>query len=103
MYVSHILSSTQVTVDITNTGTVAGKEVPQLYVSFPSSTNSPPNQLRGFDKVLVSPKETVTATLTLTSRHLSIWTTSWTLVSGEVGLLVGASSRDIRLQSTIAL
>lgn len=89
--------------EITNTGDREGKEVAQLYLSLPGYTQSPKNQLRGFDKVTVSPGGTQTATFKLTSRDLSYWDGEWRLISGAVGLSVGASSRDIRLTSTINL
>jgi beta-glucosidase len=90
-------------VEITNTGSIAGKEVAQLYLSFPSNTNSPKNQLRGFDKVFVSPGAKETAKFSLTSRDLSYWDGEWKLIRGSVGLLVGASSRDIRLTSNLVI
>jgi len=90
-------------VEVTNTGERAGKKAAQLYLSFPVYTQSPKNQLCGFDNVTVSPGETQTATFNLTSRDLSYWDGEWRLASGTIGLSVGASSRDIRLTSTISL
>lgn len=90
-------------VEITNSGAREGQEVAQLYLSLPDYTQSPKKQLRGFDKVNVSPGESQTAIFNLTSRDLSYRDGEWQLVSGTVGLSVGASSRDIRLTSTISL
>ena len=38
-------------VDVANTGSRAGAEVPQLYVGMPASTGEPPKQLKGYEKV----------------------------------------------------
>lgn len=93
-----------VTATITNTGGVAGAEVAQLYISFPTSTNSPPRQLRGFDKLPLEVGASGTATFVLQRRDLSVWDANakvWTVPSGSIGVSVGASSRDIRLKGTI--
>ncbi|KAJ7078551.1 glycoside hydrolase family 3 protein [Mycena belliarum] len=95
-----------VTVDFTveNTGTVAGHEIPQLYVSLPASTNSPPRILKGFDSVFVAPGEVRKVTLQLSRFDLSIWDVvgqRWQVPSGEIGISIGASSRDIRLSGSL--
>jgi len=89
---------------ITNTGTVAGAEVVQLYLSFPTSANEPPNQLKGFQKVMLGPGEQGEVVFSLTTRHFSIWNSErhmWTEVEGKFGVHVGSSSRDVRLSGTI--
>lgn len=88
---------------ITNSGTVTGAEVVQLYLGIP---NSPPKQLRGFEKATLSPGESAEVTFKLTKRDFSVWdviTQGWTVQTGEYHLYVGASSRDIRLTSSIAV
>jgi len=87
---------------VKNTGKVAGKEAAQLYIDTPSGAK----QLRGFDKVSLEPGKTETVTLSLTRRDLSEWDVvaqSWRLVNGRIGVYVGASFKDLRLQGTLDL
>lgn len=95
-----------VTASITNSGTLAGAEVVQLYLAFPSSANTPPRQLRGFTKLLLPAGDSGTATFSLRKRDLAIWDVdgqAWTVPSGEFGVEVSASSRDVRLEGTITV
>ncbi|KAJ5985542.1 hypothetical protein N7499_008174 [Penicillium canescens] len=87
---------------VKNTGPVAGKEAAQLYIDTPSGVK----QLRGFEKVSLNAGEKDTVTLALTRRDLSEWDVvaqKWRLVSGKVGVYVGASLKDLRLQGTLHL
>jgi len=93
-----------ISADITNSGPVAGAEVPQLYLNFPASAGEPPIQLKGFQKIQLSPGAKQTASWVLSDRDLSIWDANahkWAVQSGNFGVLVGASSQDIRLQGTL--
>jgi beta-glucosidase len=96
-----------VTAKITNTGGVAGAEVPQLYLGYPASTPSvPPKQLRGFNKLKLDAGASGTATFNLRRRDLSYWDTArqgWVVPSGEFTVYVGASSRDVRLTGKIVV
>jgi beta-glucosidase len=95
-----------VTAKISNSGGVAGAEVPQLYLGYPASTNSPPKQLRGFTKLKLGAGESGTATFELRRRDMSFWderTGKWTVASGEYEVFVGASSRDVRLTGKITV
>ncbi|RDW78216.1 putative beta-glucosidase-related glycosidase [Coleophoma crateriformis] len=88
---------------ITNTGEVAGAEVAQLYLGIPTA---PVRQLRGFDKVLVQPEEAATVLFEVTRRDLSTWDVvaqEWKLQKANYTVSIGASSRDLRLNSTIVL
>ena len=88
---------------LANTGHVAGAEVAQLYLKFPDAAGEPPKQLKGFRKVQLSPGETKTVEIALLSRDVSTWdvgTHGWRRVSGHFEVLVGSSSRDIRLNAT---
>lgn len=95
----------QVSVDVTNTGSVAGKEVVQLYVSDKTGTPARPvKELKGFVKLALGPGETKTATMTLTSRDLSYYNeelSDWYAPSGIYEILIGHASNDIRLKTTI--
>lgn len=95
-----------VTCTVTNTGQRAGKEVVQLYVTDPdSSVARPPRELKGFAKTAtLGPGEGQTVTFRLQSRDLSYWSVRqhrWVLEGGTFRLGVGASSRDLRLTTTI--
>lgn len=89
-----------VSVDVTNTGSVEGKEVVQLYVSDEeSSVIRPQKELKGFEKVSLLPGETKTVHFTLDARAFAYYHTElkeFFVESGIFSVLVGSSSRDIR-------
>ncbi len=88
-----------VSVDVRNTGTVAGKEIVQLYVRDSISTvNRPSKELKGFAKVELQPGEQQTVTFELGKRAFAYYNVDlkdWHVETGEFEILVGASSRDI--------
>jgi beta-glucosidase len=94
-----------VTATVTNNGTVAGAEVAQLYIGLPSSAPaSAPKQLRGFQKISLQPGASGTVTFNIRRRDLSYWNVAsqkWVTPTGTFNVYVGASSRDIRLQTTM--
>jgi beta-glucosidase len=97
-----------VTIGVSNTGDVAGAAVPQLYVSFPSSTPSgtPPKQLRGFDKVFLEAGETKTVGFELMRRDMSYWDSisqDWLIPEGEFTIHVGFSSRDLKASTKLTV
>ncbi|RDW83373.1 putative beta-glucosidase G [Coleophoma crateriformis] len=96
-----------VTVNLTNTGSVAGAEVPQLYLTFPDSAPStPPKQLRGFEKVLLNATASETVEFKLMRRDLSYWdivAQDWIIPTGAFGVSVGFSSRDIKLTGSMTV
>ncbi len=93
--------SAKVTFKVTNTGDRAGKEVCQLYVKpLESSVLRPEKELKGFAKLELAPGETKEAVLFLDERDFSYYNTNdnaWFAESGRYEILIGASSRDIRL------
>lgn len=95
-----------VSATVTNTGSVTGSEVAQLYIGLPSSAPaSPPKQLRGFTKLPLAPGASGTATFALRRKDLSYWdivTQKWVLPTGAFTIYIGSSSRDIRLTGTIS-
>ena len=97
----------QVSLTVTNTGKLAGKEVVQLYVSdLQSSLPRPPKELKGFAKPALAPGESGTLAFTLDERALSYYDPhrhAWVAEPGEFELLVGSSSRDIRLKAKFML
>lgn len=94
-----------VSVDITNTGKVAGKEIVQLYVNdLTGVARRPLKELKGFEKVSLEPGETKKVSLELEYRSFAWYNTDihdWYAASGDYEILVGASSQDIRLSDRI--
>ena len=91
---------------VTNSGPLPGKEVVQLYIAYPPSAGEPPKQLRGFEKLSINVGETVGVTFDLLRKDLSYWdvvSQNWVLATGEYGVLVGRSSRDIKLQQSFTI
>jgi beta-glucosidase len=97
-----------VTVDIKNSGAVAGKEVAELYLSAPSvKLDKPSLELKGFAKTkLLQPGESQTLTFIIDSRRLSSFdpaSSSWIAEAGKYEVKIGASLKDIRQSSTFIL
>lgn len=96
-----------VSVDITNTGKVAGKEIVELYVADKESTVIRPlKELKGFDKVLLQPGETKTVTITLDWRAFAYYEPKmkdWNVETGEFEILIGKSSEEIVLTETVVV
>lgn len=93
-----------VSVTVKNSGSVAGKEVVQLYVSAPSVRGflKPDKELKAFSKTkMLSPNESQTLTMTLTMDCLASFNekeSAWITDGGTYQILIGASSRDIKQQ-----
>ena len=85
-----------VTVDVANTGAVAGDEVVQLYVHQKSGSDSRPvRELKGFRRVTLKPGETQTVTFTLGPEELRYWSTSqgkWVQDAAAFDVWVGSDS-----------
>jgi beta-glucosidase len=100
-------STVTVSFDVTNTGSVAGAEVAQLYISDPSAKVSrPERELKGFEKVRLAPGETRHVTLNLDARAFSYWDATarkWTIDPGKFVIRVGDSSENTPLSAEITL
>jgi len=94
-----------VSVDISNSGNRAGAEVAQLYVQdVESSVERPLKELKGFNKVKLEPGAIETISFELGKKDLSFYdikSGSWIAEKGQFNILVGSSSRDIRLEGKI--
>lgn len=90
-----------ISVDVTNSGTRPGAEVAQLYLGFPPESSEPPSQLKGFQKVFLQPGETRRVSFTVAPQDFSFWSAGlgqWVAYPGSYQVMVGSSSRDIRLR-----
>lgn len=100
-------SAVSVSFDVTNTGSVAGAEVAQLYVSDPSTkVVRPERELKGFEKVRLAPGETKHVTLNLDARAFSYWSEAkhaWAIDPGKFVILVGDSSENTPLHADVTL
>jgi beta-glucosidase len=97
--------SLAVTLSVTNSGPVAGKEIVQLYVRDVRSTAFRPyKELKGFEKVTLQPGETADVTLELGRRAFAFYDPGagdWVVEAGKFEILIGASAADIRLQGSV--
>jgi beta-glucosidase len=100
-------STVAVSFDVTNTGSVEGAEVAQLYVSDPSAkATRPERELKGFEKVRLAPGETKHLTLNLDARSFSYWDTpnhKWTIDPGKFVIRVGDSSESTPLHADLTI
>jgi beta-glucosidase len=100
------VNGTTAEVDVANTGSRAGADVVQVYVSAPAAAGEPPKQLKGFVKVTVQRGQAKHVTVALDPRAFSVWDTSagaWMAVPGQHKVLVGDSSRNTPLQTTVTV
>eukprot|EP00656_Telonema_subtile_P001114 TRINITY_DN10524_c0_g3_i2.p2 TRINITY_DN10524_c0_g3~~TRINITY_DN10524_c0_g3_i2.p2 ORF type:complete len:150 (-),score=39.61 TRINITY_DN10524_c0_g3_i2:228-677(-) len=92
---------------LANTGGSTAAQVVQLYVGLPASTGSPVKQLKGFTKATLQAGAQQTVSFQVSDRDVSVWSVeahAWELVSGEVSVMVGTSSRDeAMLQAKMAV
>lgn len=91
---------------VTNTGARAGAETVQVYLGLPA-VGAPPKRLADWRKVWLEPRASERIVFTIDpaspERPFSVWSDGWQSVAGEIGVFVGASSGDIRLESRIAM
>ena len=98
--------SAQVTVDVTNTGKIAGDEVVQLYIRDEvASVARPPLQLKGFQRVHLQPGETKTVAFTIGHNELCFYglDEEWIVEPGDFTIMIGRSSRDIALRGKLTV
>ena len=96
-----------VSLTVTNTGSVAGTEIVQLYVAKKNSELfRPARELKGFARVTLAPGEKQRITIMLDDKAFRFWNVKanrWEIEGGEYELLVGASVEDIRLCEKISV
>lgn len=99
--------SVEASVDVTNTGEIAGKEIVEFYVAPPAcAVPRPAKELKAFAKVMLEPSETKTVTVTLDKRAFAYWsemTHDWRAESGEYVVMAGPSSEDILVGAPVTV
>lgn len=96
----------QITFTLTNSGSRAGEEVVQLYVSDPvASVTRPVIALKGFKRIQLQPMECKTVTFNLDVRHLAFYDRDmrYQVEPGEIRVSIGSSSKDIRLSGSFEI
>ncbi|MBR3876099.1 MAG: glycoside hydrolase family 3 C-terminal domain-containing protein [Clostridia bacterium] len=103
-YKNLTVNGREISLEIENIGSVAGKEVVQLYIA-PKTDGifRPVRELREFEKISLMPGETKQVHFTLDDRNFEVWSGGWHIPSGEYIIEVGSSSRDIRLSESITV
>ncbi len=95
------------TIDITNTGSLAGAETVQLYISDKKcSVERPLKELKAFQKVMLQPGETKTVSLTIDQQALSFYNetlSQWTAEPGTFEALVGTASNQLPARCSFEL
>mgnify|MGYP000021284643 CR=1 FL=1 len=93
-----------ITVTVTNTGKRKGAEVVQLYIAAPKGgIFRPEKELKGFVRVELEPGESKELSFQLDERSFAIWNDGWKVPEGTYRVLLGSSSRDIRLEAEITV
>jgi beta-glucosidase len=99
--------SLTISVDVKNTGSRPGDEVVQLYIKhLNSSVPRPAAELKGFQRVSIEPGHTKTVTMQLAAADLAYWDIGrkhWEVEADNIRIMIGQSSADIRLATTISV
>jgi len=95
----------EVSVTVRNTSPIAADEVVQLYVRDPvAAVSRPVQELRGFRRIALAPGQAKHVRFTLSAAQLAFWDNGrWRIQSGDIQIMVGASSADIRARSTFSI
>ena len=89
---------------IKNTGKCAGAEVVQLYIGHKNASFfRPARELKGFVRVYLLPGQEKEVSFTLDKRSFAVWHDGWAVPDGEYEIMLGSSSVDIRLSTTIRI
>lgn len=104
--VSDLSKPIKVTADILNTGSLAGKEIVQLYIAPQDAADRPVRELRGFVKVSLAPNETASVSFEIDKSSFSYYNEAigaWHVDNGVYAVEIAASSRDVRLSTPITI
>jgi beta-glucosidase len=108
-YSDLVAGPTQTRVTVTNTGAVAGTETVQVYTEAPGAAHGElraPRELAGFATVHLAPGESTTVEVAHREHAFDVYDVAadrWRTVGGTYGVLVGASSRDVRLRADVVV
>ncbi len=96
-----------VSVDITNTGSLPGDEVVQMYVRhFGSEVQRPLKELKGFRRITLQPNETKTVQIPLKAESLAYWNTDtqrFVVERDKIHIMLGGSSARTKLEKTVSV
>ena len=95
-----------VSATVTNTGSRAGADVAQLYVTDPAAAGEPPRQLEGFARVNLQPGASQAVQFQLTQHNLQYWNSAasaWATATGTYGIAVGDSDASLPLSGSLAV
>lgn len=97
----------KVSFSLTNCGSMTAEEVPQLYVHrIDAKVEWAYKELKAFDRISLAAGETKTITLEIPVSELRYWDDSindWNLENGQIELLLGSASDDIRLKAQVSI
>jgi beta-glucosidase len=93
---------------VKNTGNIAGSEITQLYISWPSDSalSHPPLRLKAFTKLRLEAGQACSAQMSLTKYAVSSWSESsekWVVENGSYTIFVGTSSQELPLSATMTI
>ena len=92
----------RVTVTVTNSGEVEGKEIVQLYIEAENCfIYRPKRELKGFAKISLKPGESKQVTFPLNDRSFAVWDGAWKVPEGVYHILVGRNCEDICLSTKV--
>ncbi|HCC71220.1 MAG TPA: glycosyl hydrolase, partial [Bacteroidales bacterium] len=101
------ISGNSVSLEVENIGEYTGEEVVQLYIkAHDRKVFTPEKELKAFDKIYLKPGETKTVILALDKHAFAFYHTNqkkWIVAGGQYEILIGSSSRDIRLNDQITI
>ncbi len=93
--------SLSVAVTVTNTGAVTGRASPQVYLSPPSSTGEPANQVVAVGSATLSPGQSQVVTMTVPENALEEWGPGWIIPPGTYGVTVGFANDGSGLSTSL--
>jgi len=94
----------RVAVTVANTGSRAGTDVVQAYLTFPAGSGEPPGQLVAFQPVSLEPGATQTVTMSVPSSAFQVYSGSaWTTVPGSYTVGIGDSSASLPTQTSFVV
>src|SRR5262249_35998600 len=95
-----------ITFTVKNVGKRSGAEIAEVYASLPAAASEPPKRLVGWSKVALNPDESKEVSVDVDPKFLSIFDVQqngWQLVPGDYSFMVGGSSQDLPLKTSIKL